>query len=253
MVVSVLLVDDAAPIRAVVRLALRARGGFAVAEAGNAADALAAAMDHPPDVVVLDLGLPDLTGQELLGRLRALVPGVRVVVYTATPDARRAERLSGIEGVIGKNQDLSYLINLLDDVARRTESRASLLLDPRPESVAIARRFLRARCVEWGCADIIEDAQLVLSELVTNALVHAGGSCEVIARLSPGALHLDVLDGGSGTPDPQLPSGLEDHGRGLMLVGGLCVAWGIDAAPGGKKLVWAELARPGASGPRVSG
>ena len=65
---------------------------------------------------------------------------------------------------------------------------------------------------------MVEDAELVVSELVTNALLHGDTRCELRAALSEAALRLQVIDHGTGTPDPQSASDTDEHGRGLILV-----------------------------------
>ncbi|HET6809669.1 MAG TPA: response regulator [Acidimicrobiales bacterium] len=245
MAVTVLLVDDVAELRAVIRQALRLRGGFEVlGEAGDAAGAIRAARDMQPDVVVLDLGLPDLAGKELVGSLRDAAPEAQVVVYTGSVTSDRTEVSGQVEGFVHKDQDVGYLVELLADLGRRDHRAAAIDLGPDTRDVARARRFLSDQCRRWGCADIAEDAVLVATELVTNALVHAGSQCRLTARLASGVLRLEVGDEGPGVPDPRDTSGTDESGRGLLLVSVLCSAWGVDATRGAGKVVWAELASP---------
>lgn len=241
MTVTVLIVDDVAPLRTLVRRALELRGGFnVVADVRNGLEAIAAASAHQPDVVVLDLGLPDLPGRELLARLRAVAPATRVVVYTGSVGADRAEVLADVAGFVRKDQELSYLVDLVGDIGRAAAWDAAVL-ENAPESVAAARRFVDEFCARARCLQVRDDARLIVSELVTNALVHAGSRCEVRCRVVAAVLRLEVLDEGRGSPDPQRPSPDEDHGRGLLLIGVLAAAWGVEAAPDGRKVVWAEL------------
>ena len=53
--------------------------------------------------------------------------------------------------------------------------------------------------------------------------------------------HIEVIDEGSGTPDPLPPSDTRNHGRGLHLIDALTEAWGFEPIASGGKLVWAEL------------
>jgi anti-sigma regulatory factor (Ser/Thr protein kinase) len=135
-----------------------------------------------------------------------------------------------------------------------TERRYGFDLVARPESVRLARQLLSRRLSEWGvCGDAADTAALVLSELFTNAVVHACGD-RVLATVSlgraavgpvggEGALRISVQDRGSAIDGPQLcraPRG--EHGRGLLLVDAVSTAWGVesaDHAPG--RTVWAEL------------
>ncbi|MEU3524522.1 ATP-binding protein [Streptomyces sp. NPDC038707] len=115
-----------------------------------------------------------------------------------------------------------------------------------PGSVARARRLTQARLSGWAvCADTCESAALVVSELVTNAIVHTA-SGRVVCELHDhdDMVRIAVRDEGCAPgephPSPQRPD--EEHGRGLFLVDALCRAWGAqEHGPG--LLVWAELPR----------
>jgi len=252
--VTVLLVDDAPELRAVVRTALKVQGDFdVVGEAGDGAGAIEAAGLLQPDVVVLDLGLPDLAGSDVLAGVRRAAPDAKVVVFTGSVSQERVDLLRQVEGFVRKDQEIRYLVSLLSDLSREQSQLARVDLGPSRNDVAAARRFVTEQCERWHCGAIVEDAQLVVTELVTNALVHAGSTCELSARLAGGVLRLEVADTGRGVPDPQLPEPFEERGRGLLLVSALSTAWGTEGADGGRKVVWAELpavvdsGRPGLS------
>ncbi|MFF4354137.1 ATP-binding protein [Streptomyces sp. NPDC001530] len=137
------------------------------------------------------------------------------------------------------------------------ERRFRFELAAHPGSVAQARRLARTRLSGWAvCEDTCDTAALVISELVTNAIVHAAGErvmCELHDR--DDALRIAVRDQGCAPgephPSPQRPE--EEHGRGLLLVAAVSRAWGVqDTGPG--LLVWAELERAGAGlGPDADG
>lgn len=105
---------------------------------------------------------------------------------------------------------------------------------------------MRARLAGWSvCADTCDTAALVISELVTNAIVHTASS-RVVCELHDhdDTVRIAVQDEGCAPdephPSPQRPE--EEHGRGLLLVEALCQAWGAqEHGPG--LLVWAELRR----------
>lgn len=242
---TVLLVDDVADIRAAISQALRFRGGFeVVAEAADGAAAVAAASEWRPDVVVLDLGLPDLAGTDVIAQLRAVAPDSQVVVYTGSVAAEHAETLPAVAAFVRKERDIGYLVDLLGDLGRLRHRSASTSLEPRLESVGEARRFVQRCCVEWGCAAAVDDAKLVATELVTNAILHAGTPCGLRMRFSGDVLRFEVGDGGVGSPDLETADVLDESGRGLLLVSAMCMAWGVDADDDGGKVVWAELSVP---------
>jgi CheY-like chemotaxis protein len=237
---TVLLVDDVAPVRLIIRTALRVRGGFeVVAEAATGQDALQAAETHQPELVVLDMGLPDLAGREVLSRLRLLAPDARVVVFTGA-ESDRAVR-STADAYVGKDTDVEVLVDVLQGLSEESVLSDSIEIPADVREVREARRFVTSRCEAWGCQDGIDDASLIVSELVTNAIVHAGTSCRLTVRRRPHAFRLEVRDGRNTQPDPRLSGPSEEHGRGLFLVSATAVAWGIEPAPGEGKIVWAEL------------
>jgi CheY-like chemotaxis protein/anti-sigma regulatory factor (Ser/Thr protein kinase) len=243
---TVLLVDDVPELRSVLRQSLRLRGGFTVvAEADDGASAIIAAARCQPEVIVLDLGLPDLAGHEVLTRLRVVSPGAQIVVYTGSVSPDGAAALTPqVEAFVTKDQDVGYLVDLLGRLVRQPYETDKVSLGPAASDVAVARRFVADRCRDWGCGDVVEDAELVVSELVTNALVHGESACELRAGLSDAALRLQVIDNGHGMPDPQAATDTDEHGRGLLLVSVLSTAWGVELLPDGGKIVWAELLRP---------
>jgi CheY-like chemotaxis protein/anti-sigma regulatory factor (Ser/Thr protein kinase) len=240
---SVLVVDDDGDLRTMLRFALRASDVLrVVGEAGDGRTALALAADLQPDVVVLDLGLPDIRGAEVLARLRATVAGVRVVVYTGAAHEERSHALAGgAVGVVSKSEDLQALLRVLGDVVAPAETKqVETSLPNDSSSPGAARRLVTKACREWGCEGVIDAALLVVTELVTNAVVHAGSQCDLRVQLRDGVLRLEVDDEGGGTPDLQRSSDSEEHGRGLFLVSAMSMSWGIGPTPAGKT-VWAEL------------
>ncbi|WP_285513243.1 ATP-binding protein [Streptomyces sp. NBRC 14336] len=126
------------------------------------------------------------------------------------------------------------------------ERRFRFELAAHPGSPAQARRLTRARLTGWSvCEDTCDTAALVVSELVTNAIVHTA-SRHIVCELHDGddLLRIAVRDQGCAPsePHPAAQRADEEHGRGLLLVDALCHAWGAhEHGPG--LLVWAELPR----------
>jgi CheY-like chemotaxis protein/anti-sigma regulatory factor (Ser/Thr protein kinase) len=240
--VRVLIVEDVDELRATLRQALRLDGRFeVVGDIGDGPGAVALAAELQPDVVVLDLGLPGLAGRELVTGVRTAAPEARVVVYTGSVTAENANLDGTVDAFVMKQQGVKYLVGLLGRLDESEVHTASIELGPDIQDVRRARAFLYEHCSEWGCQDVVADAQLVLSELVTNALVHAGTRCELRARFHNSLLRIEVRDSGSGTPDLQAPTGRTEGGRGLRIVSALCQAWGVDTEHEHGKVVWAEL------------
>ena len=108
-------------------------------------------------------------------------------------------------------------------------------------AVPETRRALRELLRHWGRPGRSEIAELLTSELVTNALVHTDRDAVVTATVGPRALRVEVRDFVAHRPRVRLPeAGEGTHGRGLVLVQSLADAWGV-RAHGVGKAVWFEL------------
>ena len=140
---------------------------------------------------------------------------------------------------------------------------ASAAYQPEPKAAAAARRFVRDTLQDWvvtGAADghgLVDDAVLLTSELVTNAVVHAGTPVQVTCRLSGGAVEVVVSDGHPGRLVPEAPereavTSERTGGRGLLLPAALASAWGV-AYGRASKAVWFRLALDGAGGGLAGG
>ncbi|MBW1601882.1 ATP-binding protein [Streptomyces sp. JJ66] len=118
-------------------------------------------------------------------------------------------------------------------------------------AVQRSRDFTREALRDWGwlpapdpqAQAAAEDVLLVVSELVTNACLHAGGPQEVRIAREDAGLRLEVTDAGSGEPAPRTPHQAgRPGGHGMFIVERLCKNWGVAYAPDGVgKTVWAEL------------
>jgi CheY-like chemotaxis protein/anti-sigma regulatory factor (Ser/Thr protein kinase) len=246
--IRVLLVDDVVEVRRLVRTSLRFRGGFeVVGEAADGAEAVRLAEQLRPDVVVLDLGLPDIAGQEVLSHVRERSPASKVVVFSGLETVDRAWLADHAAGFVLKDADLGYLVDLLESVGRTADNEAVIDLPHDLSSVSDARRFVKQKLADWGIVEPVDDALLVVSELAANALTHAHSSYRVRIATTDAALRIEVDDDGTGTPEPQPLTETEEHGRGLHLVGALAASWGMEAADIGGKRVWAELPLPAAA------
>lgn len=122
-------------------------------------------------------------------------------------------------------------------------------------AVPRARDFVRQALKDWGWLPAAtgdqraaaEDVLLVVSELVTNACLHADGPEELRVGSGAEVLRLEIVDQGSGSPAPRTPHRAgRPGGHGMFIVQRLCLDWGVVRNPEGMgKTVWAELAAPG--------
>jgi anti-sigma regulatory factor (Ser/Thr protein kinase) len=117
---------------------------------------------------------------------------------------------------------------------------ARLALRPVPSSAARAREFVDRTLGEWGCDALVDAARLLVSELVTNAVLHARTDFELVVRLHRGGVRVEVSDGSSSAPVVRHYEDEAMTGRGLALVDELASRWGVDERPHGKA-VWFEL------------
>lgn len=109
---SVLCVDDQRAFAEALAIALRAEGASHVATALSVDEALAALRDHPADVVVMDVDLPDVDGIEGTRRVKRVHPGTRVVVLTALEGVAVEARAAGAraDAFLGKDASVEQLV-----------------------------------------------------------------------------------------------------------------------------------------------
>ena len=130
-------------------------------------------------------------------------------------------------------------------------SRPALSLGPGPRGVQDARRWVVETCHDIDRDDLVECAELGVSELVTNALLHASGPISVRVRGTREHPRVEVRDG---SPEPPAmpaaePQDEEDllltFGRGLGIVARCSDAWGVDLEEDGKTVWFAPATHPG--------
>jgi PAS domain S-box-containing protein len=138
-------------------------------------------------------------------------------------------------------------------------ARAAATFEPVGRSVATARGFVRDTLQGWGLSELIEDAVVLTSELVTNAVVHAGTTAEVRCLRDTDGVRVEVVDR---HPERELPLAevsrgrldlSSEGGRGLLLCAALATRWGVDYTTA-DKCVWFRLdQQPQPVGTRVAG
>ncbi|MHA6763195.1 SpoIIE family protein phosphatase [Streptacidiphilus sp. PAMC 29251] len=149
-------------------------------------------------------------------------------------------------------------------------ARATATFEPVVRSVASARGFVRDTLQGWGFSEVVDDAVVLVSELVTNAVVHAGTSAEVVCLRDEDGVRVEVADRypkrmvplydgafAEAADDQQFDVSRADlereGGRGLLLCAALASRWGVDYAPAHKR-VWFRLDLPArTAGTRFAG
>ncbi|MFJ2650720.1 SpoIIE family protein phosphatase [Streptomyces sp. NPDC087420] len=128
-------------------------------------------------------------------------------------------------------------------------ARAAATFEPVGRSVATARAFVRDTLQGWGYSDVVDDAVVLTSELVTNAVVHAGTSADVLCLRTEDGVRVEVADR---YPEREVPiqgtghafaSPDSENGRGLLLCAALASRWGVEYTPTYKQ-VWFQLDLP---------
>ena len=115
-------------------------------------------------------------------------------------------------------------------------------LERGPDAARAARQAVRDLCGNRLAAEFVTDVELVVSELVTNAVTHGAGQVTLTVTLANGRVTLSVMDEGGGRPRLRHVEDGSGHGRGLALVVRIAHEWQVREAPQGVgKEVWCVL------------
>jgi anti-anti-sigma regulatory factor len=182
-----------------------------------------------------DLGLTILSG---VARESLRWPGSRIVLVADPPVRAAAVRL-GVDQSVTLCDDETAALSLSRSITVPPSRRDRMR--PDRNAPGLARLAVQEFCSHHGVAGDGDAAQLVASELVTNAVVHARTELELTLRLVPPLLHVAVRDTGPG--HAQITDIVDESsptGRGLLLVDALSTAWG-NLLPNFGKVVWATV------------
>jgi CheY-like chemotaxis protein/anti-sigma regulatory factor (Ser/Thr protein kinase) len=229
---------------AVARLFTRAGLGVPL-EAVDASEALAAAAAGAPDLIVLDLAMPGRSGFDVLPDLLEVAPQAVVVILSNLPRRRlvRSLQLRGAVGYVEKSVPADRLVEeILMAAALSDLTRHHVLTLPGDLAASsTGRRFVRNLLDEDNEA-IAHDVELLVSELVTNAVVHADTDPRLEVRIASDTVRVEVYDADRSMPVARQPDAEGPGGRGLHLVDRLASRWGFEQIDDGK-LVWFEIDR----------
>jgi CheY-like chemotaxis protein len=243
----VLVTDDDEDQRFVLRRLLARQGIRDVLEAADGEQALEVARSHELDLIVLDLAMPGRSGFEVLPELQEAAPGTPVVVLSGYQRARMGDLVleRGAVGYVEKRVPSDRLVSEILLAAALTDQAGEAMSAAFPADVSAvprARDFVRD-LLGTQDAELVATVELLVSELVTNAVVHASSAPRVEVQLEGGSARVQVFD-----DDPALPTAGEaptssPGGRGLYLVEQLATRWGAEPHGDGK-VIWFELDRP---------
>jgi CheY-like chemotaxis protein/anti-sigma regulatory factor (Ser/Thr protein kinase) len=243
--VRTLIIDDDPDHREVVRTLFERAGLGPVTEAADGPAGLVAVEAEVPELVLLDIDMPGPSGLEVLGELVSLAPGARVVILSNLPRRLHGEmaRLRGATGYVEKRVPLRDLVReiLLAAAIAETALEVAAELPPDPSSSRTARTLLREALGEVG-DDVLFALELLVSEVVTNALTHAAGAPRIEAQLTPETIRVAVFDTAPELPAHRVPDEHRPGGRGLHLLDLVASRWGAEPTDEGK-VVWFELDR----------
>lgn len=221
-------------------------GQLDLSTAADARAALHKALAEQPEAMVLDLAGLVVTDDLALtlftafGRAAAAWPGCPVLLYAPDPvvfaDLHRMAVNRGLPVYRDRASALAATAKK-PVVPRRFDAR----LWGAPSAAAAAREIVVRACTGWQLPHLIDDAQVVITELVSNAVRHAEGDLRLLVLLRDRLLHLSVADTSEQRPHLILPDpDTGEGGRGLLLIDAIAAAWGSSPTSDGK-VVWATL------------
>jgi anti-sigma regulatory factor (Ser/Thr protein kinase) len=168
-------------------------------------------------------------------------PGVPVMVV-ADDELRATLKHSGVARFVPQYPTVRLALDAVGEPRLRRRQEVQLpfsLATPR-----LARGFVRDVCARWDVLDLLDDAVLVASELVENAVRHAGSAPSLRLELRPTQFAIAVHDDDPTPPKPRPLTCDQPGGRGMPLVEAVCKAWGASPSTRGGKVVWAVLPLP---------
>jgi anti-anti-sigma regulatory factor/anti-sigma regulatory factor (Ser/Thr protein kinase) len=236
------VLDEETPV-AVMRL----DGRLTNASAVEVRTALHMCLAAQPTGVVVDVsGLTagdevELSVFAAFARAAAAWPGCPVTLCGAEEDLLAALHRTAVTGSLPVYPDRRRAIAAVIEMPAPRRSRCRLPASP--IATREAREIVATACAAWEVSHLTGAAGLIATELVSNAIRHAGGEMELTIAMRDRFLHICVRDGSPVAPermtiDPETGEG----GRGLLLVEALTSGWGSTATADGK-VVWATLRR----------
>jgi anti-sigma regulatory factor (Ser/Thr protein kinase) len=162
-------------------------------------------------------------------------PGALLAVVGPEP-AQAAGELPAEVVVGARRADAVRLVS-----AHQPARTAGEMLEPLLEAPALARAFLRRTLEGWGADAFIDDALLVVDELVANAVLHAGTQIELRFALRRNRLGVAVADRSPHRPALEHADDAAERGRGLLLVDAVATGWHVLPRRDGGKVVRAVL------------
>jgi anti-sigma regulatory factor (Ser/Thr protein kinase)/anti-anti-sigma regulatory factor len=222
----------------------RLDGRLGLADAPIAWNALVKLLAEQPDALLIDLtGLTCDDAKALLvlgalARRASLWPGVPVIASAPRPRLREEMHRLGLDRLVAVCSTGDEARVLAHSAPAPPRLRLAML--PQTGAARRARDLATEACLRWDHAELIAPASVVASELVTNAVKHAGTRFELTFAQTPRYLHVSVRDEDPRPAVRQNAALLALGGRGLQVVEQSTLTWGSTPAERGK-VVWATL------------
>lgn len=231
---------------------VRLTGDLTAADAAAVRSGLVEALVEEPTALIIDLAglmtLEPVAAQVFVGLAgrAALWPGTSVLLCAPVPQVAAA--LADVDA-----GELRVYASFTDALAVATDDEVPLRvqrhLEPSIHAPRLARELAAAACRSWQVPECAVAAEILASELVTNAVRHAATALTLRLTLHRGHLRVSVHDRDRQMARLQTPSESDDHGRGLLIVNSVASRWGSEPVEGGK-VVWAAMpAAPRAAAP----
>ncbi|WP_086661764.1 ATP-binding protein [Lentzea kentuckyensis] len=199
-----------------------------------------------PAALVVRLGLafeaPTRTMLSVFTTVRLKIsqwPDIPVVLLAETDRHRDDLRTSGVARFLRVAGALTDVLDVVTSPPHRRFRRVPL--PNSPAAPLLARAVVRDACAEWDLPRLRDEAVLVVSELVENAVRHARSASVLRVELRPAGLSLAVRDNDPTPPLLEYPDRDVPGHRGVQLVARISVAWGFAPSSDGGKTVWAVL------------
>lgn len=166
-------------------------------------------------------------------------PDISMVLLAVTEEHRDDLRAAGVARFVRTCGTLEDALRIVERPPRRRFRRVPL--PNSPTAPLLARAVVREACELWDLPGLCEDAVLVVSELVENAVRHAHSESLLRVELRPTGLSLAVRDNDPAPPLLEFPGRDVPGHRGVQLVDRISTAWGFSPSSDGGKIVWAVL------------
>jgi len=212
--------------------------GAPIGVGGVAFDTVSIPISDGDTLLMYTDGLVEARGDDIEERIEALAESLRLASPVATDPEGLCDALIGTLDPDKHEDDVALLAAQLSSIA--ASDVAHWLLSPRPAAVGRSRRLVRQTLAGWSLPELFDTAELLVTELVTNAIRYATDPIE-LRLLHTSTLLCEVRDNDHYLPILLEAADLDEHGRGLFLVSRLARRWGSSRTAHGK-VVWFELA-----------